>query len=373
MNGANLTADHIAAHVRAELYYVTQGGGYWILGAGGARGEPGPAGPSGRRVLSHFGHDAVGLPGHGTGTPVHNFGQIAPNWRGNYAAATTYNFLDLVRSGSYRYLHVGLAETTGTAVTDTTVWQRMVPEAAIAFSALTFAAALPWNVDTHPNATLEMTDDVTGITVTGDEDGGVYEMRIAQDATGSQDHGVSHFVDWLWLGGTAGVLSTAANAVDTLILRRMGSALPRRSQNRVGDGMTAGNLAWWHAMVGANQFEDGSLVIQDDTLDVTGGGTVNLLVKLGARPRSDVTVALSETSALISLGDCLPHLHAGQLGYVPVGDGDGGGEQSNSYGRGLGLQLFRIFGFCVLDLQHQRQSSSNRRGFNPEQCRPIFA
>ena len=66
--------------------------------------------------------------------------------------------------------------------------------------------------------------------------------------------------------------------------------------------MTTGNLAWWHAMVGAAQFEDGSLVIQDDTLDVTGGGTVNLLVKLGARPRSDVTVALSETSALISLG-----------------------------------------------------------------------
>ena len=66
--------------------------------------------------------------------------------------------------------------------------------------------------------------------------------------------------------------------------------------------MTAGKLAWWHAMVGAAQFEDGSLVFQDSTLSVNGGSAVNLLVKLGAKPRSDVTVVLSETNALISLG-----------------------------------------------------------------------
>ena len=45
VNGAALTANHLAANVRAELYYVDHGGGYWVLGAGGARGEPGPAGP----------------------------------------------------------------------------------------------------------------------------------------------------------------------------------------------------------------------------------------------------------------------------------------------------------------------------------------
>ena len=220
VNGANLTADHIAAHVRAELYYVTQGGGYWILGAGGARGEPGPAGPPDGEFYLISGTTQLGFRDTG-GTPIHNFGQIAPNWRGDYAAATTYNFLDLVRSGSYRYLHVGLADTTGTAVTDTTVWQRLVPEAAIAFSALTFAAALTWDVDANPNATLEMTDDVTGITISGDEDGGTYEMRIAQDATGNRT--MVFPTGWLWLGGTAGVLSTAANAVDSLILRRMGT------------------------------------------------------------------------------------------------------------------------------------------------------
>lgn len=65
--------------------------------------------------------------------------------------------------------------------------------------------------------------------------------------------------------------------------------------------MTAGNLAWWNAMMAVNQFDTGSLVLVDDTLNVEGGGTVDLRVRLGARPRSDVTVALSETSALISL------------------------------------------------------------------------
>ena len=61
-------------------------------------------------------------------------------------------------------------------------------------------------------------------------------------------------------------------------------------------------LPWWFAVT-ADVFEDGSLVIEDDTLDVDEFDTVNLRVKLGARPRSDVMVALSESSAFISLGD----------------------------------------------------------------------
>ena len=48
-------------------------------------------------------------------------------------------------------------------------------------------------------------------------------------------------------------------------------------------------------------FEDGSLVIQDSTLDVDEGGSVNLRVKLGARPESNVVVAASETSAALSI------------------------------------------------------------------------
>lgn len=47
-------------------------------------------------------------------------------------------------------------------------------------------------------------------------------------------------------------------------------------------------------------FQAGSLVIEDDTLEVAGGGTVNLRVKLGAKPRSNVRVDFAEASALIS-------------------------------------------------------------------------
>ena len=45
----------------------------------------------------------------------------------------------------------------------------------------------------------------------------------------------------------------------------------------------------------------GSLVIEDSTLDVAGGGTVNLRVKLGARPGSDVVVAASESIDGVSI------------------------------------------------------------------------
>ena len=51
----------------------------------------------------------------------------------------------------------------------------------------------------------------------------------------------------------------------------------------------------------ADTFEDGSLVIQDSTLDANVGGTTNLRVKLGTRPSSDVVVAASESSAAISI------------------------------------------------------------------------
>lgn len=220
VNGAPLTAGHIAANVRAELYYVDHGQGYWILGAGGARGEPGPAGPPDGEFYIISGTTELGFR-DGDGTPVHNFGQIAPRFRGAYASGTTYEFLDLVRSGSFLYLHVGLADTTGTAVTDTTVWQRWITEAAVAFSALTFAADLAWDVETHPNATLVLTGNLTGITLSNDEDGGVYVLRLAQDATGSRTW--TPPASWLWPHGTAGILSTAANAVDKLILNKVGS------------------------------------------------------------------------------------------------------------------------------------------------------
>lgn len=64
---------------------------------------------------------------------------------------------------------------------------------------------------------------------------------------------------------------------------------------------TAMDLAWWHGVSGPG-FAAGSLVIEDDTLDVDGGSSVNLRVKLSTRPRSDVVVTPTTASGLITLG-----------------------------------------------------------------------
>ena len=343
VDGTALSAGHIAENARAELYYVAEGAGYWTLGAG-ARGAQGPPGPPAGAFSVNAMKELVFTPSDGV-TPATNLGAIAPLWQGAYAAATTYSFLDLVREGSYLYLHVGTDDTTGTAVTDTTVWQRysdlpvdggmlvefrtatgqadpgngrmrfnnatlasvtaiylddqdtngndlaawvdtwddygssadrahlvikgtggdtetivfkltavadlagykrltvshvagstlpgngdtvsLVPllrgvdRSESAFAALTFAADLAWNVGTTPNGTLTLTGDVTSLTLSGGEDGGVYELRIVQDGTGG--HAITWPSAWLWPRQTAGALSSGANAVDRLMLRRDGT------------------------------------------------------------------------------------------------------------------------------------------------------
>ena len=52
----------------------------------------------------------------------------------------------------------------------------------------------------------------------------------------------------------------------------------------------------------AERFEAGGLDIQDASPSVAGGSSVNLRVRLTQKPRSNVTVALTEASSLISLG-----------------------------------------------------------------------
>ena len=60
------------------------------------------------------------------GGVINNLGRVAPLYQGDYSAATEYVFLDVVKSGLLLYIHFGVSATTGTAVTDTTVWQPVV-------------------------------------------------------------------------------------------------------------------------------------------------------------------------------------------------------------------------------------------------------
>ena len=139
VDGSALTAGHVAANARAELYYVTEGAGYWVLGAGarGAEGRPGP--PAGDFSLNAA-KELIFTPTDGA-APT-NLGKVAPLWRGDYAGGTTYRFLDIVRSGSKNYLHIGTADTTGTAVTDTAVWSELARDAYDAALRYAFSSSL---------------------------------------------------------------------------------------------------------------------------------------------------------------------------------------------------------------------------------------
>lgn len=122
IDGTALTAGHIGENGEALLQYSAVGQGYWTLMAGG-RGAPGPAGPPRGTFSVNAMKELVFTPDDGV-TAATNLGAVAPLYQGVYAAGTTYSFLDLVREGAYLHLHVGTADTTGVAPSDTSVWQR---------------------------------------------------------------------------------------------------------------------------------------------------------------------------------------------------------------------------------------------------------
>ena len=120
IDASPLSEGHIGADSEGLLQYSAVGTGHWTLMAG-ARGARGPAGPpDGTFSLSNA--DLIFTP-TGGGAPA-NLGPARPIFRGNYAGGTTYSFLEMVRSGGRLYVHIGLTDTTGTAVTDTSVWER---------------------------------------------------------------------------------------------------------------------------------------------------------------------------------------------------------------------------------------------------------
>ena len=90
-----------------------------------------------------------------------------------------------------------------------------------AFSSLTFAASLTWNVGTNPNATITLTGNVTGLTLSGDKDGGVYTLLIKQDTTGSRTFAFPS--GWKWAGGSADSIASGASDETLLTIRKVGT------------------------------------------------------------------------------------------------------------------------------------------------------
>lgn len=118
----------------------------------------------------------------------------------------------------------GLAD--GTADTDAvTVGQMNTRLAApVAFEPVTWTSPLAWNAGTTPRGTLAVTGDIAGVDLTGTVDGGIYVLRIRQDATGGRT--IAWPAGWLWPdSGEVPALSPGADAVDILTLLRVDTAI----------------------------------------------------------------------------------------------------------------------------------------------------
>ena len=104
--------------------------------------------------------------------------------------------------------------------TDSAAWGQTKARiiAPVAFEPLTYASPLEWDVQANPRGTLTITgryrDHQSCRTPV---DGGIYVLRLLQDATGG--HAVTWPAGWYWSnGGDATPISSAANAVDVLTL-----------------------------------------------------------------------------------------------------------------------------------------------------------
>ena len=87
---------------------------------------------------------------------------------------------------------------------------------------LTDGATISWNVDNGYTATVTLGGNRTLAAITNLEDGDTAILRVVQDATGTRTLTYAGGGNFRWPGGTAPVLSTAANAVDLISFVRIG-------------------------------------------------------------------------------------------------------------------------------------------------------
>lgn len=87
--------------------------------------------------------------------------------------------------------------------------------------ALTDAATINWNLDAAQNAKVTLGGNRTLALPTNIVDGGLYTLEVTQDGTGNRT--LTFASGYLWAGGTAPTLSTAAGAVDVLSFRGKGT------------------------------------------------------------------------------------------------------------------------------------------------------
>ena len=96
--------------------------------------------------------------------------------------------------------------------------------------ALIYAGNLTWNTNTHPFATLTLTNNVTGITLSGTVDGGIYSLVITQDSTGGRT--MAFPSAWKWPEDAVREIASGDADVTILTIRRVGSVIYAASLQR---------------------------------------------------------------------------------------------------------------------------------------------
>ena len=120
------------------------------------------------------------------------------------------------------YQHTNVADATADNQYASLGQVNTLLAAPVAFATLTWTSPLVWDLDAMPRAAVVLTGNTSGITTSGGSDGGIYVLRLAQDATGGRT--IVFPANWYWPdGGDTGVLSDAANAIDLLTVMRIGS------------------------------------------------------------------------------------------------------------------------------------------------------
>lgn len=217
-DGTTNVASYIAS-AGAGAYYGTRSAHTFYLMTGG----------SGRVQISSAGNVAIAAPSSGTALSVTGLTNVI-SWSGtggftnNLSSDGTGGYLDAGGAQTFRFyvnsanrMQIGSsgnvtinAPSSGDALTVN--GSALTPSVAVTFS----ATAMTVNTDLSNVFTTTFTANVTvAPTISNASDGQTINWFITQDATGSRT--MTWPTSFKWPGGTAGVLSTAANSVDLLV------------------------------------------------------------------------------------------------------------------------------------------------------------
>ena len=209
VDGTDLSAGHVAANARGELYYVSQGSG--ILDARRGRAWSDGAGRAAGRHIQpeRRTSELIFSPDDGMSNDT-NFGPVAPlsgampmRRASNTTSSTSCG------SGGSLYIHVGITATTGTGVSDTDVWQALVTGLATvatsgSYDDLSDQPSIPSNSD--------IDDRVATWARANNPSGRAGKARVPSDTIYNETGGGGDTVTNLWFGTEAEFQALAADA-----------------------------------------------------------------------------------------------------------------------------------------------------------------